>query len=218
MSFRWAGFAGLLVLFVAFGLPDYIATHRSDVGTNDDSDLSVVDIKVSYEDNALSYLREAAEACKWGENARAIRLAMFDGERGLDEAARNVVGRNRVALAKLEKALEAPHFRLSESESVTMDFAPEIPVSTGNLIELLEVRALLASHQGEWESAFADANRILRLAQKIEGANGAVLTTTMMSVAIRGSGLGTLRELIRTAPLDAEQALRWTQSLNDFPQ
>ncbi|MFT5694951.1 MAG: hypothetical protein ACI9QQ_000926, partial [Myxococcota bacterium] len=67
-----------------------------------------------------------------------------------------------------------------------------------------------------WDIAFDNALDILRLARKLEGADRAVLTTTMLSVGYRAAALETLQQVIAMAPLDKDRAQRWLDALPDY--
>lgn len=208
---RWLGVC--LALALAIALPGYIATQRNPTGGPDDADLRVLSQEISPPDDGLYHLMAAVAQIEINEaDALLMRAFVEGGEIAVEDVGR-LLDANREALQALARAIEAPHFRLPEMSAEELEFAPEIPLETEQLVGLLRVRSRHEALRGNWEGAFESAVDILRLAHRIEGASRAVLTTTMMSVGYRAAGLETLRELAATAPLRNAQARRWVERL-----
>jgi len=207
----------LAMVTLALVLPDYISTERNPAGGPDDADLRVRNPVIDPPQDGLHHLRTAVARLALEEgDPRAIHRYL-DGTAD-DEAAprlQAILDRNAAALAGLRSSLDAPHFLLPEMNADEFEFAPEIPLETEHLVDLLRLRARLHASSGKWDPAFDSAIDILRLAQRLEGASRAVLTTTMMSVGYRANALETLRRLIALAPLDHARARHWAEAL--FP-
>lgn len=208
--------AGCGVLLIGLGLPDYIAHRRNPAGGPDDADLSVVREAVSQPENGLNHLLEAVQQSRFSDADELLMAAVWAGEDVRQEDIASLLEANAAALGRLRAALAAPHFRLPEAAANEFDFAPEIPLETQRLVELLRLQARHNASLEKWEAAFDNALDILRLAQRIEGANHAVLTTTMLSVGYRAEGLATLRHLVADAPLSNSQARRWVDVLPSY--
>ena len=204
---------GIGVLLASIALPGLIARQRSAMPLADDSDLSITRPEVAYEDNALSYLLEAAKLCQWDEGASALLAAMRRGETGDGRRVDALLARNGPALERLEAALDAPHFRIPETGEIDAMAVPAIPLDIRHLVSALEMRARLASARGRPDEAFSAVLEILRLAQRIEEAHGAILATTMLGVAFRGIGLATLRDVNAKSPPDPSRARVWNETL-----
>jgi hypothetical protein len=207
---------GLGALLIGIALPGYIAHRRSPTGGPDDADLSVIDETVTASDNGLTHLLEAVRLCRFNDADRLMADAVWAGEEIPAEKVANLLKANASALERLNQALEAPQFRLPEAAAHELDFAPEIPLETEYLVQLLRLAALHNASRGDWNAAFDNALDVLRLAQRIEGANYAVITTTLLSMGYRSDGLETLRRLVADAPLEASQAQRWVDLLPDY--
>ncbi len=210
----WLGGIGIVLLAVA--MPGYIALQPSEMTGLDDSDLAVISMPVPYADNALSYLLKAAQSSHWNDEAEALHATMRSQDGWPVDQVEALLAQNADALKQLREVLLAPHFRLPSPDTADFDTPPEIPVDTRNLVSLLEMRSRLAVRQQRFEDAFADAHDILRLAQRIEAANGAVLPTTMLSVGFRTTALDAIRHVNEQAPLDSPRARLWTSALAEY--
>ncbi len=203
---------------LAVVLPDYISTKRNPAGGPDDTDLQVQAVVIAQPQDGLHHLRIAVAVLALEEvdvlaMNRFLDHAVTEGEEIDHAILREILERNRSALAGLRLSLDAPHFLMPEMNADEFEFAPEIPLETEQLVDLLRTRALLRAHEGAWDEAFESAIAILRLAQRLEGASRAVLTTTMMSVGYRADALETMRRLVAMAPLGDAQARRWAETL-----
>jgi hypothetical protein len=197
-------------------LPDYIAHQRDPVGGPDDSDLSVVQETISQRNNGLSHLQEAVRESQFNDADELLMAAVWAGDDVLPTDVIVLLDANAIALDRLRDALTAPHFRLPEAAADEFEFAPEIPLETQRLVDLLRLQAQHNASLGDWDTAFDNALDILRLARRVEGANRAVLTTTMLSIGYRAEGLETLRHLVADAPLGSIQARRWVGELPSY--
>lgn len=207
---------GLAALLIGIALPGYIAHQRNPTGGPDDADLSVIGETVTASDNGLTHLLEAVRLCRFNDADRLLADAVWAGDDIPAEDVASLLAANANALERLKQALEAPQFRLPEAAAHELDFAPEIPLETQYLVHLLRLAALHNASLGDWNAAFDNALDVLRLAQRIEGANYAVITTTLLSMGYRADGLETLRRLVAKAPLQASQAQRWVDLLPGY--
>ena len=210
----WIGM--VCTLLVALCLPDYVSTRRDPTGGPDDADLSVPHQNVAAPEDGLTHLLAAVKVCEVDDDDRLLAEAVWRGGDISTGDMASLLDANREALARLRRALEAPHFRLPELSADEFDVVPEIPIETESLLELLRFESLYLARTGDWDGAFNSAVDILRFAQRIEGANHAALTTTMLSVRYRSMGLETLRRLASFAPLENEQAKHWVETLPSF--
>jgi len=208
--------AGCGVLLIGIILPDYIAHQRDPVGGPDDADLTVVHETISQPENGLSHLLEAVQVSHFNDADELLMAAVWAGEDVQPGDVAILLEDNAQALGRLREALAAPHFRLPEAAADEFEFAPEIPLETQRLVDLLRLQAQHNASLGNWDTAFDNALDILRLAQRVEGANQAVLTTTMLSIGYRAEGLETLRHLVADAPLGSTQARRWVGELPPY--
>ncbi|MCP5043371.1 MAG: hypothetical protein GY944_20280 [bacterium] len=208
--------AGCCVVVLMIALPGYIATQRNPAGGPDDSDLRVRNETITPPEDGLHHLLSAVSQIQLSEPDVLLMRAFIEGGDVAREDIAHLLAMNADAFATLERALVAPHFRLPEMSADEFEFAPEIPLETEQLVDLLRLRSLDQARRGQWDAAFESALEILRLASRLEGASRAVLTTTMLSVGYRAEGLETLRRLAATAPLHDDQARRWTKQLPDF--
>ncbi|MDP6981000.1 MAG: hypothetical protein QF570_20760 [Myxococcota bacterium] len=220
---RWPRRFGWLVAMAALALvlPDYVSTRRSPVGGPDDADLRVRDEVIAPPQDGLYHLRAAVAVLDLDEaDVLSLNHMLDSGSAMPDARARasleELLDRNELSLDGLRASVEAPHFLMPEMSADEFEFAPEIPLETEQLVDLLRVRALLLAGSASWDPAFESALDILRLARRIEGAQRAVLTTTMMSVGYRADGLETLRRLVAMAPLENQQARRWAEDLRAY--
>jgi hypothetical protein len=203
-------------LLVTLCLPDYVSTRRDPTGGPDDADLSVIHHNVTAPEDGLRHLLAAVKVCEFDEDDRLLAEAVWRGGDITTGDMASLLDANREALAHLRRTLEAPHFRLPELSADDFDVVPEIPIETESLIALLRFESLYLARSEDWDGAFNSAVDILRFAQRIEGANHAALTTTMLSVGYRSMGLETLRRLASLAPLENEQAKHWVETLPSF--
>jgi hypothetical protein len=213
---RWVGVAAGIGLLIMIGLPGYIAIQRSEPDGVDDADLSVIPVEVSAEDNGLTHLLAAIDAVAWSPEAEAISLGIRKGDALPEDRARVVVDENRAAFDKLDDALRAPHFLLPEAAPGESEISTQNVLGLQNLIHLLEMRALLDANAGQWAEAFRDAHAVLRVASRLEGATGANLLATTLSVTFRDRALKTLRRVAHRAPLSAKQAREWSQAISPY--
>jgi len=210
---RVAGSAALVL--VAF-LPGYIATQRDPAGGPDDADLQVRSESVSPPEDGLYPLLAAVRQIRLSdEDARLISRFRAGDDIKTAEVAR-ILDANSRSFTALHRALEAPSFLLPKTSNDAFEFAPEIPVETGQLVDLFGARSLYDAQRGAWNLAFERALDILRLAHRLEGAGRGVLATTMLSVEYRAEGLETLRRLATMAPLHNAQARRWVEALPGY--
>jgi hypothetical protein len=203
---------------LTIGLPGYIATRPGDIAGQNDTDLAISDPLADPSDNGIKYLYQAAAAIVWTSDDDALHAATLQaGARDHRESIQSLIEANGDALRKLELALAAPYFGLPEAPASDQEHTPEIPLETNHLVQLLELQSELASLEQEWEAAFSAAIEILRLARMVEGAERAVLTTTMMSVGYRADALRRLRRMTQEAPIDTARARRWIEALSVYP-
>ena len=157
--------------------------------------------------SAHAHLLSAVRHSQMNDSDHVLAEAVWHGSDIVDADIAATLDANAQALTHLRHAIAAPHFRLPELAADEFDVVPEIPLETESLIALLRLQSMYNARRGEWDIAFDNALDILRLAQRIEGANHAALATTMLSVGYRSVGLETLRRLTSLAPLANEQAL-----------
>ena len=203
-------------MLIAVCLPDYIATHHDPAGGLDDADLSVNHASVDPPEDGLTHLLAAVKVCHFDDDDRLLADAVWEDRDIATSDIALLLAPNREAFDRLRLALAAPHFRLPELAADEFDVVPEIPLETESLVALLRLESLYKARKGDWDAAFDSAVDILRFAQRIEGANHAALTTTMLSVGYRSMGLETLRKLTALAPLENTQARRWVEVLPPF--
>ncbi len=208
--------AAASALLIAIGLPGYIALRRDLVGGPDDADLSVARESISPQDDGLNHLLAAVQLMRMSDRDELLAAAVWAGEDSEHEAVGSLLEANAQALERLRRALSAPHFRLPDVANAEMAVAPEIPLETERLVDLLRLQAQHAASLGKWETAFGTTLDILRLAQRIEGARHAVLTTTLLSLGYRAKGLEALRRLVAIAPLGNAQARQWVNMLPEY--
>ena len=204
---------GIGALLIAISLPGYIAHQRNPTGGPDDADLSVIVQTITAQENGLNHLLAAVQLCEFNDADQLMAEAVWAGEDIQPENVADLLLANAAALDRLRQALAAPHFRLPKVNASELEFTPEIPLETEHLVQLLRLAAHHNANLSDWDAAFDNALDILRLAQRVEGANHAVLTTTLLSMGYRADGLETLRRLVASAPLQASQARRWVDLL-----
>lgn len=215
-SGKFVRIAGSTALALVAFLPGYIATQRDPAGGPDDADLQVRSETVSPPEDGLFPLLAAVRQIRLDdEDALLIERFLAGDDIETAEVAR-ILDANGRSFTALHRALAAPSFLLPQTSADAFEFAPEIPVETGQLVDLFRARSLYDARRGEWNLAFERTLDILRFAHRLEGAGRAVLATTMLSVDYRADGLETLRHLAAMAPLHNAQARRWVEALPGY--
>jgi len=234
MALRYKMLTAVVVIaaFIVAPVASFVVIHSADAPPPEDADLLVRPPAVPEEENAFPLLLEAGDAIFWltdrdwldgpppeGASEDALtdrdRLEAMVGGKEWDEGlAEAVLGRNREALALLDRAMARPHLQIPALESVAF----EIPYIYG-FLQLAKVQALQSRAQvrnAQAAQAVETALKTVELGDRLErGSNCAA--AYLVGLTIRGQGLLLLRDLAAKAPLAADDMRRVADRLAELP-
>ena len=177
----------------------FLAMYSTDEPPHDDSDLRLTLPDVPDHLNAYVLFVEAGEKAYWPEDdATREKLDRMLGDGPWDAAlARDVLERNREALALFEKAAARPHCRFPKVS--LMDEMPGLyPCLT--LSQVLVIRSKQEQLDGSPESAFETAIGQVRFGDRLERAKG-VLVEYLVGLTVRRTGYDCIKRLATEATL-----------------
>jgi hypothetical protein len=203
--------------FIAIALvaiPCWIAAHRADLDSVDDSDLIFVPSKIAPGQNGFDAFLEAVRLMDWPEGTDAKMLSVRSGELTDPDWFQDLVARNTGALASLQRGVLAPHFQLPP------DRHDEAAEQIGSLLGVQRL-IKLSGAQARFHTAPADPSAAiyqiflgLHAAHRISSAEGVDLMSMTVASAYYSIALKDLDAVIRAAALTPEQSRNLIADLN----
>jgi len=201
------------VPLAGLGLLYWLATR--DEPPPDDSDLRVHRLDISDEENGFGYFQRTADTLYWpgyespGEKGKdlsqsdqkpddsvkaKIKLAkqVATGKAWDDSLANELLAQNRRTLDLIDQAMASPTFQ-APAINPLIDRSPYLP-PVGELLWLLQLRGRVSARRHRYEEAPGHWLQMLQLGNRLEGANGDLLTWLVGSTTKR-TGLTGMREL-----------------------
>ncbi len=199
--------AAWVALLLVIGLPGWVSVNSFDAPMLDDADLAQVAAQIRAESDAYTHLRRAVLTLPWSlEEQAAFREAAADKARErLPELDANLT---ELAVGLAAPRLELPRFDVDADRWL---FPGLLTLAHG-----LTLRAHMRQAAGDRDGALDDVFAILRLGHQLEGADEGVLTSAMLSLALKKTGLRIFRELAEGHASSAAEARHTTDRLAEF--
>ncbi len=207
MAARTLQTAAWLALLLVIGLPGWVTVNSFDASVLNDADLRQVAEKLSAESNSYTYLRRAVLTLPWSpEEQAAFRKApAAEVRERLPELDANLA---ELAVGLAVPRLELPRF---DADADRWLFQGLLTLTHG-----LTLRAHARQAAGDRDGALDDVFSILRLGHRLEGADEGVLTSAMLSLALKKTGLRTFRDVTQGHASSPAEARRTTDRLAEF--
>jgi hypothetical protein len=205
----------LVVIVAAIALRVYYVTHREwDIGPPDDSDLVFEWPDVPDEENAYYYLKQLKGRIHDASLAEIELISkMMIGEEPWDPAVLEpILEKNKGAFQIMDRMLACRMYVPVEPGLFSYEalFNPVRELSRQRYYWC----AYLAT-RGENKAAFDQAMSIVKLGHIIESSPGSI-TDYMSGLAIKGMGLGALREGIANVNLPSDMLMEYVRELTNY--
>ncbi|HEY8155587.1 MAG TPA: hypothetical protein VII72_15780 [Myxococcota bacterium] len=197
----------LLVAIPLVVIPCWIATHRTDLASLDDSDLAATRPPLMSGTNGFDHFVAASERLAWPSDADDRLKAIRAGQSSDPTWVREMLAKNAPALAALRRGLDSADFQLPASDSGSrIDPAFEAFMSVQRLLKLVGADARIRLARGDQLGAIEHGLLGMRVGRKLSGAEGINLLGMMFATSEQGISIADLEPIVREARLDSGSA------------
>ena len=197
----------LLAAIPLVAIPCWIATHRTDLATLDDSDLTATRPPLTPGLNGFDHFVAASERLAWPSDADDRLKAIRTGQSSDPAWVREMIAKNAPALAALRRGLDSAGFQIPASRTLEpSDPAFETFMSLQRLLKLAGADARIRLARGDQVGAIERALLGMRVGRKLSGAEGVELLGMMFATADQGISITDLEGIVREARIDSDSA------------
>ena len=197
----------LLVAIPLVAIPCWIATHRTDLTSPDDSDLTATKSPPAQGANGYQDFLTASERLVWPSDADHRLQAIRAGKTPDPAWLREMLAKNAPALVALRRGLDSAEFQIPAGDTWNpSDPEFEAFLSVQRLVMLVGADARIRLARGDQAGAVERALLGMRVGRRLSGAEGVELLGMMFATATQGISIKDLEEIVREARIDSDNA------------
>ena len=210
---RLAIVLALIIAVPVVAIPGWIATHRTDLDTVDDADLTVPRSQVPPGQNGFDHFVKAAETLDLPAEADERSCAIRATELWEPEWTEAMLRRNESALASVRRGVDAPAFQVPLAPPDETADVMEPLIGVRRLLSLSGAEARLRLAQGDYAGAMERAALGLRAGKRLSGGEGVGLLGMMFAAAFQSISFDYIDHVVREVSPSRDSARAWVAML-----